>query len=128
MMKIKTFIILFIFCTAFLYREIDIYEPSQSPTVKYRLFRTANIWTFLKLETTTGRIWIVQYDIKGDNRFSVELNMVDLSGGKEKSLGRFTLYPTSNIYTFILLDQIYGNTWQVQWSFEEETRFVIPIE
>ncbi|WP_286032776.1 hypothetical protein [Brachyspira pilosicoli] len=111
MMKIKTFIILFIFCTAFLYGEIDIYEPSQSPTVKYRLFRTANIWTFLKLETTTGRIWIVQYDIKGDNRFSVELNMVDLSGGKEKSLGRFTLYPTSNIYTFILLDQIYGNTW-----------------
>lgn len=128
MMKIKTFIILFIFRTAFLYGEIDIYEPSQSPTVKYRLFRTANIWTFLKLETTTGRIWIVQYDIKGDNRFSVELNMVDLSGGKEKSLGRFTLYPTSNIYTFILLDQIYGNTWQVQWSFEEETRFVIPID
>ncbi len=127
MLKIKIFIILFVFYTAVLNSQTTIYEPSQSALAKYRLFRTTNMWTFLKLDTTTGKIWILQYDIKGDNRFSVELNTEDLSGGKEKSEGRFTLYPTSNIYTFILLDQVYGNTWQVQWSFEEETRFIIPI-
>lgn len=30
--------------------------------------------------------------------------------------------------TFILLDQINGRTWQVQWSLEPEKRIVIPIE
>lgn len=86
------------------------------------------MWTFLKLETTTGKICILQYDVNGDDRFTVELNTEDLSGGKEKTPGRFTLYPTANMYTFILLDQFYGNTWQVQWSFDPETRFIIPID
>ncbi|WP_300366628.1 hypothetical protein [Brachyspira sp.] len=128
MYKIKILTILFIFYSSIIYAENTILEPSQSTTAKYRLFRTSNMWTFLKLETTTGKIWILQYDISGDSRFTIELNTIDLSGGKEKTAGRFTLYPTSNIYTFILLDQIYGNTWQVQWSFEEETRFIIPID
>ena len=33
-----------------------------------------------------------------------------------------------NIYNFILLDQIDGRVWQVQWSFKANERFVIPIE
>ncbi|MEI0486730.1 hypothetical protein [Brachyspira intermedia] len=127
MSRIKIFIILFIFYAITLNAQTTIYEPSQSVSAKYRLFRTTNMWTFLKLETTTGKIWILQYDVNGDDRFTVELNTEDLSGGKEKSPGRFTLYPTANMYTFILLDQLYGNTWQVQWSFEPETRFIIPI-
>ena len=128
MSRIKIFIILFIFYAITLTAQTTIYEPSQSASAKYRLFRTTNMWTFLKLETTTGKIWILQYDVSGDYRFTVELNTEDLSGGKEKSSGRFTLYPTANMYTFILLDQLYGNTWQVQWSFEPETRFIIPID
>jgi hypothetical protein len=35
------------------------------------------------------------------------------SGGKA---GRFTLYPTSNIYTFLLLDQGPEDAWYVQWG------------
>lgn len=31
---------------------------------------------------------------------------------------RFTLYPTKSIYTFILLDQLDGRTWQVQYMEE----------
>ena len=42
--------------------------------------------------------------------------------------GRFTLYPTDNIWTFILLDQVDGNTWQVQWSNEEEKRGIFQIK
>ena len=41
--------------------------------------------------------------------------------------GRFKLYPTKNTYTFLLLDVKLGRTWQVQWSFEANERFVIPI-
>ena len=36
----------------------------------------------------------------------------------------FTLYPTKNIYNFILLDQEDGSAWQVQWG-EEEHRTVL---
>ena len=40
----------------------------------------------------------------------------------------YRLFPTQNIYNFILLDQLDGRVWQVQWSIEAKTRMVIPIE
>jgi len=36
--------------------------------------------------------------------------------------GRFFLYPTQNMYNFILLDQIDGRTWQVQWNIDKDKR------
>ena len=42
--------------------------------------------------------------------------------------GRFKLYPTSNTYNFLLLDAENGRTWQVQWGFEKDERFVIEID
>ena len=41
--------------------------------------------------------------------------------------GRFFLCPTTNIYNFILLDQIDGRTWQVQWNTEKSDRVVKRI-
>jgi hypothetical protein len=107
---------------------LTITEPSQSPAAPYRLFRTGNIWTFIKLETATGKMWQVQFDVEGDARSTVELNSRVLATGKQRNPGRFTLYPTSNIYNFILLDQVNGRTWQVQWAQEEANRAIIPIE
>ncbi|MBO8465434.1 MAG: hypothetical protein IAB93_05495 [Bacteroidetes bacterium] len=98
-----------------------------NPNATYRLYPTTNVWTFLKLNTQDGRIWQVQYDVKDNNRFEVYLNLTPLAFGSEKKNGRFTLYPTQNIWTFILLDTINGKTWQVQWSQESEKRFIIPI-
>ena len=34
----------------------------------YELYRTDNMWTFLKLETSTGKIWQVQWSQNPDNR------------------------------------------------------------
>jgi hypothetical protein len=116
-----------IFCFNNLYAQNAVLEPSQSPTAPYRLFKTNNIWTFIKLDSATGKMWQIQFDMKGDNRGSVVLNSQDLANGKEKKPGRFTLYPTSNMFTFILVDQIDGRTWQVQWAVEEENRLVIPL-
>lgn len=102
-------------------------NPDQSPIVPYRLFQTTNRWTFLELDTMTGKIWQIQYDVGGNNRGGVVLNDKDLAEDKEKIPGRFTLYPTQNMWTFILLDQIDGSSWQVQWAMEKENRFVISI-
>jgi len=95
---------------------------------RFKLFSTQNMWTFIKLDTQTGQMWQVQYSVKGDEeRFEYDLNPNPLITTDKKVNGRFELYPTQNIYNFILLDRIDGKTWQVQWSFDKENRAVIPI-
>ena len=96
--------------------------------VIYRLFPTQNTWTFIKLNTRNGQMWQVQYDVKGDNRMETYLNFVPLVAKEKELNGRFTLYSTQNIYTFILLDQLDGKLWQVQWSMEAKNRLIIPIQ
>lgn len=110
-------------------------ENMQEPFVqtadiaRFKLFPTQNMWTFLKLDTQTGQMWQVQYSIKGDTeRFEYDLNPDSLITNAKIVNGRFELYPTQNIYNFILLDQIDGKLWQVQWSFDEKNRAVLPIE
>lgn len=97
-------------------------------TVTYRLFPTQNMWTFIKLNTRNGRMWQVQFDVEGDNRFETHLNILSLVDKEKEIDDRFTLYPTQNIWTFILLDQYDGKTWQVQWSIEPENRGIVPIK
>lgn len=96
--------------------------------VTYRLFPTQNMWTFIKLNTRNGRMWQVQYDVQDDNRFETYLNILPLVDKEKEVDNRFTLYSTQNSWTFILLDQLDGRMWQVQWSMEPENRGIIPIE
>jgi len=118
----KHFIVIFV-CSQFLFAGCNIPpEPAN-----YALFETQNMWTFILLDTVTGRIWQIQYDVQGDNRGGIELNTQNLASGKQMIPGRFTLHKTTNIYNFILLDRIDGGTWQVQWSFDEKNRGVLPI-
>ena len=101
--------------------------PLQDPKVPFRLFETANMWTFIMLDTVTGKMWLIQYDVQGNNRGGSILSDRNLAADKEEIVGRFTHYPTSNKWNFILIDQYEGSTWQVQWSWEKENMFVIPI-
>jgi hypothetical protein len=73
-------------------------------------------------------MWQVQYDVQGDNRGVTYLNLLPLVPNEKEVNGRFTLYSTENVYTFILLDQLEGKMWQVQWSIEAKNRIIIPIE
>jgi hypothetical protein len=92
----------------------------------FRLFPTSNMWTFIKLDTRTGQLWQVQWSLE-DNQFETVLSLRNLSPEEEVVNGRFTLHSTTNTYNFILLDQIDGRVWQVQWSHEVENRFVWRI-
>lgn len=93
----------------------------------YELYRTKNMWTFLKLETSTGKIWQVQYVVGDGDVFETVLSDVSLAFDGVEINGRFKLYPTDNIYNFILLDTSVGSVYQVQWSHEPENRMVVPI-
>ena len=98
-----------------------------NPNASYRLFPTTNMCTFLKLNTEDGRIWLVQYAMNNEDRFETYLNLIPLATGSQKKPGRFTLYPTQNMWTFILLDTVNGSTWQVQWSQNADERIILPI-
>jgi hypothetical protein len=108
--------------------EPPIQNISPDITAVYRLFTTRNMYTFIKLDTRNGQMWQVQWSTKGrEYRFESTLSDISRVSKEEEKNGRFFLYPTTNIYNFILLDQINGRTWQVQWSLEANDRMVIPL-
>ena len=101
---------------------------SPDKDVTYRLFKTQNIHIFIKLNTSNGTMTLVQYSTSTtSDRMEVILNDIKLVTDSEAKNGRFYLYPTDNFYTFLLLDQIDGRVWQVQWSIDPEKRLVMRI-
>lgn len=100
---------------------------NQQAPLSFKLYPTENMWTFIKLNTRNGKMWQVQYDISGNDRVEVFLNILPLVKTDEEFDGRFTLYPTQNMYNFLLLDQKDGKVWQVQWAKDHENRLVLPI-
>ena len=93
----------------------------------FKLYPTRNMWNFLKLDTRNGKISIVQFSVE-DNEKQFEYELSNKALCENTAPGRFMLQPTENIYNFIMLDQVSGQTYQVQWSFEEDKRFIIPIK
>lgn len=94
----------------------------------YRLFPTENYWTFIKLDTRNGKMWQVHFTISQDEfQGEIILNSNSLVLSSEETIGRFVLYPTKNIYNFILLDQVNGKTYQVQWNNDKEKRLISRI-
>lgn len=99
---------------------------SPDSNVNFRLFQTNNRWTFLKLDTRTGEIKHVQYSTDGE-AMQYDLNSIPLAEGEDAKHGRFFLYPTENTFNFILLDQIDGRVWQVQWNIDRDKRGIWRI-
>ena len=93
-----------------------------------KLYSTSNMWTFLKLDTSNGRIWQVQWALDDENRLEVDLSLRNLALEGREVNGRFELYPTTNTYNFLLLDKQLGKVYQVQWAISKENRGILPIE
>ena len=106
--------------------EIPNQNISTDSNVVYRLFATDNSYNFIKLNTRNGQMWQVQWSLE-DNQFETTLSDISRVTEEEEKNGRFFLYPTTNSFNFILLDQIDGRAWQVQWNFEAEKRMVVRI-
>jgi hypothetical protein len=95
---------------------------------QYRLFETTNIWTFILLDTATGRAWQVQYTLDDNPAGRLVINDHSLlPEGVIAKNGRFTLYPTHNIYNFLLIDREDSRIWQLQWSLESKFRGIVLI-
>ena len=94
---------------------------------RYKLYQTENIYTFLQLDTKTGMIEQVQWSLNPDNEGSVTINSDDLTYGDGYGSGSFELYPTKNIYQFILIDKTSGKKWHVQWGMKSNERWIRRI-
>jgi hypothetical protein len=103
-------------------------EIQQLEVPIYKIIPTENTWALLKLNTRNGKIWQVHFSISNGFEGELSLNPYSLVLPDEEINGRFALYPTPNMYNFILLDQIDGTTWKVQWNNERDKRFIRRIE
>ena len=98
---------------------------------RFNLNETQNMWTFIMLDTYTGKNWQVQFSVKGeDYMFAVPINRYSLAfpAKDSKWIGRFQMFATKNMWTFILLDSYNGKLWQVQYSSQDlDNLLCIPI-
>ena len=94
---------------------------------RYKLYPTENIYTFLKLNTATGQIEQLQWSLDDEKEGTFTINDEDLSL-IDMGSGRFELYPTQNMYQFILLDtSLLGRSWHVQWGIGDKKRWIRRI-
>lgn len=89
-----------------LHAQTSEYAPQMSTSTiynkdaKFLLFPTKNMYIFLKLDTSTGELWMVQYSTGDESPLEVKFPSwaYPLVANDEKSNGRFFLYPTQNMY------------------------------
>ena len=79
----------------------------------YKMYKTRNYHNQLRLNTMTGEVQQIQDDGQSWEICSAR----EILGDKE---GRFRLYETQNMWTFIMLDTYTGKNWQVQFSVKGE--------
>ncbi|MGN0091841.1 MAG: hypothetical protein ACI35M_02100, partial [Alistipes sp.] len=103
-------------------------SAQQNNLPRYKMYKTENIHILLKLDTATGKVWMVQYGTGGDSGIIVPVDSTSLLAENTPEVaGRYELYATKNMYNFILIDTENGDTYQVQWSIERENRMRIRI-
>lgn len=149
-MKQIIFISLFIFSNAIVFAQEEKNDSTESATIstecvkdkivkvngevftkttnRYKIYPTSNMYNFLKLDTQTGRITKIQWNLEDDKRFEKVVSSKILIGYDEELInGRFEAYPTENMYNFLLLDKIDGRTWQFQWGFDANKNWIERI-
>lgn len=129
MKKILVLIVLAVSAVITMAQDVDVNFPAteyaQDPKANYRLFKTRNIYTFIKLDTRTGQMELVQWSVNRNNRITYTLSDEKLIHPLDiEEPGRFTLYATTNMYNFVLLDQIDGRSWQVHWGTNVKQRWI----
>lgn len=111
--------------TAYLVDNLVTLEKERTLSERYKIYPTENLYILIKLDTQTGKLDLIQWSLKPKDEFNVTLNASDLS--VYTNLNSFELYPTKNMYQFILLDKATGRNWHVQWSTKDSERWIRRI-
>ena len=94
---------------------------------RYKIYQTENIHILLKIDTRIGRVYMIQYASK--DPLAVEIPIGPYPHGRVNWgwNGRFELYPTKDMYNFIMIDSYWGEIYRVQWGPKASDRFVQRI-
>ena len=106
---------------------IEHIELDMSLKNRYKLYKTENLYNMLRLDTKTGRIEQVQWSLDDNKEGTFTINNEDLNLGYGFGSCTFELYPTNNMYQFILLDKTNGRMWHVQWGIGDAKRWIRRI-
>ena len=95
---------------------------TQNSIGRYKIYPTENIYTSLLLDTATGEVDAIQIGLGDDKSIQYVVSEPVLGNHIIPINGVFELYPTKNMYNFILLDTSSGTAYQVQWHTEKSKR------
>lgn len=109
------------------FRQLDAINKNTSLKQRYKIYQTENTYNLLRLDTKTGMIDQIQWSLDDGYEGSLPINSDDLTYGVGYGSGTFELYPTKNIYQFILLNKVDGRVWHVQWGIESNKRWIRPM-
>ena len=112
--------------------QIGVGDTDQLETVLSDRKIAKSIETVTKEWNKLMEEWEEEYNSKPDSIISVEKKEKWKPYTLKETIemrtiaknGRFKLYPTDNMYNFIMVDVINGNTYQVQWNTKKKKRFV----
>ena len=85
-------------------------EYTQDPKANFRLFKTKNMYNFIKLDTRTGQMELVQWSVKG-NRMSYKLSDRIFTVTAERSM---LLDPREGIIQISLADLANDETYSIE--------------
>jgi hypothetical protein len=103
-------------------------STTQVSSPNYILIPTCHQFMYIKLNTQTGQMGLLQFDQFEERQFLVETMTNPQVNENDAFSGRFTLIPTHLESVFLLLDQADGRTWQYIWSVEPKKRSLTLIE
>lgn len=105
----------------------QIWDIQKKMEPRFKLIPTENIYTLLRLNTSTGQVDLLQWHLDRDKEFINSINTENLSLYRNPFSGNFELYPTKNMYQFILIDTRDGRCWHVQWGSKISERWIKRI-
>ena len=111
-------------------RKLEYAQKMQEPTMflpRFKIYSTDNIRILLKLDTKRGKVWMVQYGLGSTPSAEIPIEYSYLVDDEEGWNGRFELYPTKNMFNFIMVDNYDGTTYQVQWDTDPNHRIIRSI-
>lgn len=90
------------------------FTPESSKPYRYWLYSTENFWTYILLDSFTGKIWQTQFTVdENGSRFSIPINETILS---YTEYSKFEVKPMVSMFQFYLINKDTGEMWQFQWS------------
>jgi hypothetical protein len=97
--------------------------PDNDKPNRYALYKTKNMWTYILLDKSSGKLWQCQYSVDGIEYItSIAINDNILS---YTDTVKFSIEPMTSMFQYYLIDEESGELWKFQWSTEgDEYRWI----